>query len=132
MMERMFKDLVNIGGREVPVVPMITDNSIFPPQVCGNLALSKQVELITTMLKREDFNQVVLMKTKVDNGLAILNVARMFKDVGIELVAILCLEITKEAYDIVNPNLKYGVGDGLQYMNDVQAAQEEARRKKLQ
>ena len=131
-MGRIFKDLVNIGGREVPVVSMITDNSIFPPQVCGNLSLSKQVELITAMLKREDYDQVVLMKTKVDNGLAILNVAEMFKNVGIELLSILCLEITKEAYDIVNPSLKYGVGDGLQYMNDVQAAKEETRRRKLQ
>ncbi len=130
-MERIFKDLVNIGGKEIPVVPMITDTAIFPPQVCGNLPLSKQVELMATMLKREDYNQVVLIKTKVENALAILTVADMLKEEGIELLSILCLEITKEAYDIVNPSLKFGVGDGLQYMYDVQRAKDEARGKRL-
>jgi hypothetical protein len=131
-MERIFKDLVNVGGQEVPVVPMISDNSLCAHPAYAHLPLSKQVEVIATMLKREDYNQVVLLKAKVDNGLAILNIARMFKEEDVEVVAVICLEISKDAYDTVNRNLKYGVGDGLQYMNDVQRAKDEARRKKLQ
>ena len=88
---------------------MITDTAIFPPQVCGNLPLSKQVELMATMLKREDYNQVVLIKTKVENALAILTVADMLKEEGIEylskalqsnttLTVLSCLELDKNIY----------------------------------
>ena len=118
-MERIFEDLINIGGREVPIIPMISDNSLCAHPAYAHLPLSRQVEILATMLKREDYNQVVLLKQKLDNGLAILNVARMFKDEDVDVLAVCCQEATKEAYDIVMRNLKYGVGDGEMYLNDL-------------
>ena len=121
-MERIFKDLINIGGREVPVIPMINDNSLCAHPAYVHLPLSRQVEIFATMLKGKDYNQVVLLKQKLDNGLAILNVARMFKDEDVDVLAVCCQEATKEAYDIVMRNLKYGVGDGEMYLNDLLGA----------
>jgi len=118
-MGKIFENLINIKGTIVPVIPMFSDTSLSVNPKYENLPLSKQVEIIATMLKREDYNQVVILKEMLDNGLAILNVARMFKDEDVEVVAVCCMGASEMAYDTVMRNLKYGVGDGEKYLNDL-------------
>ena len=61
-MGKIFENLINIKGTIVPVIPMFSDTSLSVNPKYENLPLSKQVEIIATMLKREDYNQVVILK----------------------------------------------------------------------
>ncbi len=115
-MSRVFTYLIGINGNLVPVIPMISDDSICAHPGYSHLSLPEQVEIMAKFLKREDHIQLVLMKQRVDNSEAVIKLAGLFAQEEVEVVGICCQEITKEALETLSYKLRYGVVDGPKYI----------------
>lgn len=71
--------------------------------------LLHQIEQLSKILKREDYNQIVLSKIEIDDSKSILYIANLFEEEDIEVVGVYADRVSQKDYDILSNIFKYGV-----------------------
>ena len=102
--------LFSIGGELYPLIFVGSKGNnmnLFFDETSPNLI--QQVEECSKLLKRADYNQIVLAKETITDANSILNIVNWFLEEDIEVIGVFNNFISKEALETLEDELEYGV-----------------------
>ncbi len=108
-MSRCFNHFININNNAIPIIFIDGEFSRFniPSLDDSRNDLLVQVELISKMLKREDYNQIVLSKVKIEDAKQIIDITKWFLEEDIIVSGIWTDKIKADALEKLGETINY-------------------------